>query len=418
MSHEKFHPDDIFVNTIKAHPELKFTIYNSEVYINQSPNLVGQNANVLSVPKGFMSLYELNIDRASSFIHPFSGEQNLLIADKKRYNSLAGIRHRDTTVNGNPNDFIQYTPSLSGSYPLSASITRINSTVSSIVFSGSGDTVSANRHISALRVPAEKYTKYSKHFQFEGSIVSSASAQSLSRNLVTSPANLINIPFIFFESTLKKGSVNLKYYVTGSLIAECADTKHNGELIETTGSNVGATIGVVMYDEGVLVLTASHNLDEGNGIVYDGSTAASASWMYFGAGANDGISHHATIASASFGIEAQGTSYTQVMTMLCHARKGEFNHSNNLTSYNSSSAAQVLPSFNTSSYTYSEPQIPIKNIASSSYSGYDQDFEKTTYISKVGIYDEDDNLIMIASLATPKRKREDEQFTIKLTYDI
>jgi hypothetical protein len=78
----------------------------------------------------------------------------------------------------------------------------------------------------------------------------------------------------------------------------------------------------------------------------------------------------------------------------------------------------VLPSFNTSSYTYSEPQIPIKNIASSSYSGYDQDFEKTTYISKVGIYDDDDNLIMIASLATPKRKREDEQFTIKLTYDI
>ena len=414
MSHEKFHPDDIFVNTIKAHPELKFTIYNSEVYINQSPNLVGENANVLSAPKGFMSLYELNIDRAGSKIQPISGEQSLLIADRKRYNSLVGRPHRDPSA---PDQFLSYLPSVSGSYPMSASITRINSTVSSIALN-TGITVNANRYTSALRVPAEKYTKYSKHFQFEGSVVSSASTQSLSRNLVTSPANLINIPFIFFESSLKKGSVNLKYYVTGSLIAECADTKRNGELIETTGSNVGATIGIVMYDEGVLVLTASHNLDEGNGIVYDGSTAASASWMYFGAGANDGITHDATIASASFGIEAQGTSYTQVMTMLCHARKGEFNHSNNLTSYNSSSAAQVLPSFNTSSYTYSEPQIPIKNIASSSYSGYNQDFEKTTYISKVGIYDDDGNLIMIASLATPKRKREDEQFTIKLTYDI
>ncbi|QDP62127.1 MAG: hypothetical protein GOVbin1807_126 [Prokaryotic dsDNA virus sp.] len=411
MSHEKFHPDDLFVNTIKAHPELSFTIYNSEVYINNKPNLVGQNANTLSTPKGYMSLYELNIDRSTGLIQPISGEQSLLIADRKRYNSLAGIPHRDPT---NPNDFVQYTPSISGSYPMSASITRINSTVSSVNV-GNG-VVSANRYISALRVPAEKYVKFSKHFQLEGSL--SGSGQVLTRNLVTSPANLINVPFIFFESTLKRGSVNLKYYITGSLIAECADTKQNGELIETTGSNVGATVGLVMYDEGILVLTASHNLDEGNSIVYDGSTAASASWMYFGAGANDGITHDATIASASFGITAKGTSYTQVMTMFCHARKGELNHSNNPTSYNSASAGQTIQSFSTSSYSYSEPRIPIKNIVSSSYSGYDEDFSKTTYISKVGIYDEDGNLIMIASLATPKRKKLNDEFTIKLTYDI
>ncbi len=406
MSHEKFHPDDLFVNTIKAHPELSFTIYNSEVFINNAPNLVGQNANVLSAPKGYMSLYELNIDRSAGLIQPISGEQHLLIADRKKYNSLAGIPHRDPT---NPNQFIQYIPSVSGSYPMSASITRINSIVAS-----SG----VNRYTSALRVPAEKYVRHSKHFQFEGSL--SGSGQVLSRNLVTSPANLINMPFIFFESTLKRGSVNLKYYITGSLIAECADTKQNGELIETTGSNVGATIGVVMYDEGVLVLTASHALDSGNNIKYAGSSGATAnaSWMYFGAGANDDITHDATIASASFGITAKGTSYTQVMTMFCHAKKGELNHSNNPTSYDSSSAGGTIQVFNTSSYSYSEPRIPIKNIVSSSYSGYDENFSKTTYISKVGIYDEDGNLIMIASLATPKRKQLNDEFTIKLTYDI
>jgi hypothetical protein len=329
-----------------------------------------------------------------------------LIADRKRYNSLAGIAHRDPN---DPNQFIQYTPSVSGSYPMSASITRINSVVAS-----SG----VNRHTSALRVPAEKYVTHSKHFQFEGSL--SGSSQVLTRNLVTSPANIINMPFIFFESTLKKGSVNLKYYITGSLIAECADTKHNGELIETTGSNVGETVGVIMYDEGVIVLTASHALDSGNNIKYAGSSGAvsNASWMYFGAGANDGITHDATIASASFGITAKGTSYTQVMTMFCHAKKGEMNHSNNPTSYDSSSAGNSTQTFNTSSYSYSEPRIPIKNIVSSSYSGHDEKFSKTTYISKVGIYDEDGNLIMIASLATPKRKQLNDEFTIKLTYDI
>ena len=188
MSHEKFHPDDLFVNTIKAHPELSFTIYNSEVYINNSPNLVGQNTNVLSVPKGYMSLFELNIDRSSNFIKPISADGSLLMVDRKQYNSLVGLPHKDLTSLPN---HLSYTGSVTGSYPMSASITRISSTVSS---------AGINRYTSALRVPAEKYVRFSKHFQFEGSL--SGSGQVLTRNLVTSPANLINIPYIFFESNV------------------------------------------------------------------------------------------------------------------------------------------------------------------------------------------------------------------------
>ena len=60
MSYDKFKPDDIFVNTIKAHPKQSFFIYNSEVYINQHGNLIGQNGPVTSVPAGYVSLYELN----------------------------------------------------------------------------------------------------------------------------------------------------------------------------------------------------------------------------------------------------------------------------------------------------------------------------------------------------------------------
>ena len=47
-----------------------------------------------------------------------------------------------------------------------------------------------------------------------------------------------------------------------------------------------------------------------------------------------------------------------------------------------------------------------------------EDFERTTYISKIGIYDKNDNLIMIAAPSKPIRKKENDEYTFKLTYDI
>ena len=62
--------------------------------------------------------------------------------------------------------------------------------------------------------------------------------------------------------------------------------------------------------------------------------------------------------------------------------------------------------------------IAIKNIVSSSYAEHSASFEPTTYITKVGIYDQDKNLIAIASLAKPMRKREKDSYTFKLKLDI
>ena len=44
-------------------------------------------------------------------------------------------------------------------------------------------------------------------------------------------------------------------------------------------------------------------------------------------------------------------------------------------------------------------------------------FEKQVYISKIGLYDKDRNLIGIAKLATPVRKREIDSYTFKLKLD-
>ena len=44
--------------------------------------------------------------------------------------------------------------------------------------------------------------------------------------------------------------------------------------------------------------------------------------------------------------------------------------------------------------------------------------EKQVFISKIGIYDQDRNLIGIAKLANPVRKQQSQGFTFKLKLDI
>ena len=393
MSHEKFKPDDLFVNTIKTHPDLNVFIYNSQVYFGK-PNFQGQNTRVYSTSdEGHLSLFELNIDRASGLIYPFTENSQVSFPNRRKYNVLAGQPH-------NGESSCQLT-STQGTYPFSASISR----TASVPNTGSG----TNYHVTSLSNLANNYSYLTPHYQLSSSF--------LGRDLTTASVNIINFPYVFYGSSLKKGSVKLKYYITGSLIAECADTRNNGELIQTTGSNSGSVVGIVLYDQGIMLLTASHDLDSNNEISYDGTTTkASASWMYFGAGAFDNITHNSSSVSASFSIEAKGTSYTQVLTMLCHARRGELNNSNNPTSYQYTNSN--YGTFSSSSYQYFEPPIKQKNIVSSSYSGHQESFDKRTYITKIGIYDENHNLIMIASLANPKRKKEEDEFTFKLTYDI
>ena len=399
MNYEKFKPDDIIINRIKAHPKQSFFIYDQEVYINTRNNFVGENANEFSIAKGYASLYELNIDRASDYIEPSVVGYKTVIADKKQFNTLLGKTHSD----------LLYSPGSSGNYRMSASITRIYSEPTEVTYLGA--TLNKNTHILALQNSADTYTTLSKHYNFE-------STNYLSRDLTVATVNIIDIPTIFYESSIKKGSVNLKFYLTGSLLAECADIKRNGELIQTTGSSLlNHTVGIVLYDQGVIVLTSSANLHPGDSNLADfnGGGADQARWLYFGAGANDNITHATDINKASFNLEFEGTSYTNTMTLFCHADKGKFNYSNNPTFLESGSFCSV---FNTSSYSYSEPNISIKNVVSSSYSGHDEGFERTTYISKVGIYDKEGRLIMIASLAKPIRKKENDEYTFKLTYDI
>ena len=124
--------------------------------------------------------------------------------------------------------------------------------------------------------------------------------------------------------------------------------------------------------------------------------------------------------SSSYSIEFNGTNYVPVVTMLAHADKAAVNHSNNPTyiQYGQSSGSANPLSADTGTLGfYEKTNIQIKNVGKYPYTEETGSFKKETYISKIGIYDEEKNLIGIAKVATPVRKRENDQFTFKMKLD-
>lgn len=449
MFKNKFGSDDVFVNRIKTYPRYDFYIYNSNIFINNQINQSGSHAsNVLNVPNGFISLYELNINRASgNNAYPFVVAGSDRFAFRfNRGGMKGGLKqpnvntYSENDVNKDLQKYIYPSGStnISSSYPMSASITRKLTTGELITFAQSNQqpSIYLNRTASALAVAARKYTTMSPHFVFQptgsvhfGSMYGLKSnagrygknSTFLTRSLISSKeANMIFIPNIFYGSTIKRGSVSLKFYMTGALLAEATDIKKNGELVQVTGSGSGSTVGVVMYDEGVIILTSSRTLDTGPlvNVKYAGSSGAAkkSSWMYYGVGLNDGITYDNSVNSASFGLQFEGTNYVNTMTMFCHAEKGELNHSNNPT-YKKISTFQALPDMTGSLYSFKEKSFEIRNVVSSSYA-VSESFRKTVYVSKIGIYDENHNLIGVAATSYPIKKEEADDMTFKLKIDL
>ena len=160
------------------------------------------------------------------------------------------------------------------------------------------------------------------------------------------------------------------------------------------------------------MLTGSWSLDGDHTERYNGGSTVpvSPAWIYYAVGAQDGK----TISSqeSAWSLDFRGTNKTQVLTMFANAPKGFINHSNNPTflAYSDKKQAQTGSTF------YQEPTPSIKNIVSSSFSDPIPTFKKETYISKIGIYDEDKNLIAVAKLATPVKKTEERDLIYNM-YD-
>jgi hypothetical protein len=444
---------------MKAHPSCEFLIYNGNVYYNNTPQLLGDSyrspestdgtgapkapaspptgpwlglkwtgGQVRNVPPGFISLYEYNIDRAlnvNNFIYPYIRKDSSRGSFKT---TMASSSEGGWTANeweSAVNSDILY-----GNYPLSASITRKYITKPS---SSTGPEGEYDKQFVALKNRLNFYGNKSQHYLVSGS--------TWDKN--TQILNTINVPSIFYGSQIQPGSVSLKFYWTGSLAGELRDIKQNGELIQVSGTYqddaasadtspvLGRVAGVILYDEGIIMLTGSWKLTPGVSNIFVPAISSSTvpswyssdnpRWRNFGAGANDGIQvnnmggHLANFVKTSFNMSFRGTTETQVMTMFAHAKRGEVNFSNNPT-YIQYGQDQV--NF-TSSHVYEENnERMLVNFVSSSYTNYSASFKRQVYVSRVALYDKHKNLIGVATLANPVLKEEEQDYTFKLKLDI
>ena len=387
MPLKKFNSNDIFYNQLETYPKVQFDIYGGNVYYQNRSEISGAfTGSTPNVPTGFISLYEMNVDRNASqtgLIYPFVIKQG----------SLSNFKTISTDAF--MTDF-QYGDMITGSYPLSASITRVRE--------DPRPGLSQNRFVEALRNTLNYYTPLSPHYAYD-SIVGPAGT-----NLV----NLIAIPSIFYGSSIKKGSVDLRFYVSGTIIGRLQDTGGNGELIEVSGSSTGSVAGVVLYNEGFILLTGSWHLDDTSRHFLGPPPihASRPTWFLYGCGMNDGLG--TTIPYVNYRMDFSGSQLIPTVTMLAHADKGELNHSNNPTSIRFGAMSNTLSG---SSITFEEALYEVKNTVFSPYNSFTASFQRTTYISKIGIYDENENLIGVASVATPVKKTLDRNLTFKLKLD-
>ena len=401
MSFKKFRPQDIIYNTLVAKPDVNFMIHSGTVYYQRdrlpTGSFTSKRPLLKHVEQGHLSLHEMNIDR-----HQDSLVYSYIEKDSTRY------AHRTvSTSNFDAKNQFAYGEILSQPYPLSASVSRI--------YVPSGAEFSAQVGTDA-EVPAAKNKKYIRALKnpIESNIRIGPSNKYGS--LGTDAVNLICVPGIFYGSSIDRGSVELNYYITGTLLATAKDLYSDGRLIQTTGPTTGHQVGLVVYNYGILVLSGSESLHTNHQDKYfSTSSDSSPNWLSFGTGIPEigEKTFHGPVGNSSYSISFKGVNKIPTLTMFAYAKKGECNYSHNPTFLSSSQEEtyQQTGSF------YIENKRKIQKINKSDYSDYEEPYENVTYISKVGIYDENKNLIAIASLANPIKKTEKRDYMIKMKLD-
>jgi hypothetical protein len=365
-------------------------MYSGSAYINNDGDVLGEN-----IVTGTVNLFEYNVDRNGTdqgLIYPFVARNSGLSFQS---NTLTRAQYRELPVS---------VQEITGSYPLTASITR--QYFPSVAYPFPGGTsaqkdayVTARKELISLQNTMNYYRYISNEYAYTGSYVSGT-------------VNMLQIPSIMFGEQIKKGTVSLKFYYTGSLIDEATDSRQNGELISTMGDTSGSTVGVVLYNEGFVLLTSSADISSNQDFYLGTGVQQNASWQYFGAYATG-------LATASlFSLSFEGTQKIPTMTMFATAQPGDLNNSMNPT-WVSSSAADWRSKTSVDQGGYVEPsETAITNTIQSQYCNYEDEFQKQTFITEIGIFDKDKNLIGVAKLANPVQKKEADNYTFKLKLDM
>tara|TARA_R100000234_G_scaffold11558_1_gene6462 strand:- start:1482 stop:2771 length:1290 start_codon:yes stop_codon:yes gene_type:complete len=422
----KFKKDDVFISYLQANPKYKIYFYLNDAKINNGLDMGKlHETDTLSV---------FSNNQTGSTLKPFlekdSNKPLHFFNDSKAKSTWENLSEGEQYIGS----YLDVTSSLTKEY-----IIKNAGTASLITGVTTQSTIDK---LGSLKNVYNYYRYLSPYFDFDEYIAENdglAKSDDDHPTPVPNYLNFIEIPRLYKGNKVKEGSLVLSFYYTGSLVAEARDTNRNGIIYETTGSNTGNVIGTVLYPEGLILITASYSL---NTAIKDGylSPLVTASkdsswidqprWAHF-------MSHRAYItatasaadltyapASSSYTIEFEGETVVPTHTMLCHADKNDLVWSNNPTfvekksEFSGNSYEEIFVVASGSKQYKESEQISIKNIVSSSYNNYSASFDPTTYISKIGVYDEDGDLIAVANLATPVKKTTKQDYTFKLKLDL
>ena len=389
----KFNQNDIFFNTVTTYPKYNFVFYKNGFYINNnSGSLKYFDTNNIVSASGEWISYEKSYSNGDVSLLPLTYSQSIV---------TASIQRNFIKKSGNGYDEA-YTYTSTAFKVLAASNTLNYYKPISAYYDTS---YYLNTASVTDNVPLPNYLP----------------ANSTAQINPACDVNFIEIPSVFYGRGINPGTVDLQFYITGTLVARAQDTKLNGEIIQTTGSTTGDVIGTILYNEGLLLITGSSSLGAASDYYIQptssGGTAISSNprWIHFGSYVNTVSAN--PIVSSSYIMSFEGTEIVPTLTMLAHANKNDLNWSNNPSYLQSGSYNNYLAV--TSSNTYIEnSQLSIKNTISSSFSNYSASFQPQTFINSIGIYDEDGELIGIATVANPVRKTNEQDYTFKLKIDL
>lgn len=386
----KFNETDVFRNVIVTYPKFECVYkYSNSTFKFLVNNPIRENS-MANVSVDGINVHEKNIDRVSNLIYPFIPK-----TDSDTY--ISGIS------SGSFQSSYIFGDILVGTYNVKKTIAK--------------DYITSAAHpmVDSFRNAWKKYRPLNADFDFDNFPI---------------PCSYHILPRELFGSGIKKGSVQAGFSIddaagtdrTGYSVAQ--DLNKDGVLRVTSdsltvSSLVGQKVGYVLYDEGVILTFSASILVQDGGSVYipqltsapvwySGSSVKDYNWSIFG---DDNACESTRCCFLTF----RGIKKINNLTMMCNAPSGKLNISNNPTFIE---IDQNLFLTQSSYSTFVEnTNLRIQNIVSSSYNTI-ENFEKETYISEVYIYDEHKQIIGIAKLANPLRKREGDQYTVKISYDI
>jgi len=207
-----FEKDDILINTLVTYPQFDWVMLSGNIYLND------RRYSGFDIKTGTIDLNEMNVDRGTGLINPYVIKNGNL------------WKFKSTTTSSYDEDL--YGTKLTGAYPYTSSLHReyffpLNTTLSNAYNSTADDSIplipgiapsnplstdrrnffwALRKRLLALKNTLNEYKTTSPEFKFSGSYA-------------TGTVNMMSIPSIAFGTKIEKGSVSLKFYFTGSLVA-------------------------------------------------------------------------------------------------------------------------------------------------------------------------------------------------------